>query len=436
MSDPIFLLCILLAFMVLMALGFYVHSILLGMGVVGLMLIQDFSIAAAFLRSDPYSQVATYALTTIPLYIIMAQFILKAGVVQDAFAMVYKASRGRPTVLGAMTVVIGGFLGAVSGSGAATAASLGSVAVKELKSYGYKSELAGAVAATSGSLSGIIPPSIILILYGVITETPISDLFMAAIIPSLLMMLVFVGCVVVMYRRSVKGQQVDVAMREVTLSKRRMTIVVAVGVFMFSLIFGGIYLGFVTPTEAGAVGALGAFLTAFSLGKVNKEFIRSSVRDTAMVTGMIMLILIGAAIFGRFVSFSMLPRRILSMIEFLIQYPSVILMILALLFFMLFLFIEGTAVILMALPVVLPVVQQAGIDVVWFGVFVSVLCTLGLITPPVGLSVYAAAGTSGVPASRIFNPVTKMAIAAAVIVCGSMILFPQIATWLPSTAAR
>ena len=436
MSDPLFLLCILCAFLILMAMGFYIHSILLGMGVVGLILIQDFSIAAAFLRSDPYGQVASYALTTIPLYIIMAQFILKAGVVQDAFVMVYKASRGRPTILGAMTVVIGGFLGAVSGSGAATAASLGSVAVKELKSYGYKSELAGAIAATSGSLSGIIPPSIILILYGVITETPISDLFMAAMIPSLLMMLVFVGCVVGMYRKDAAGHQGPPVTRDVQISTRRMVIVAAVGVFMFTLIFGGIYMGFVTPTEAGAVGALGAFLTAFSLGKVNKTFIVSSVRDTAVVTGMIMLILVGAAIFGRFVSFSMLPRRILSMIEFLMQYPSVILLILALLFFVMFLFIEGTAVILMALPVVLPVVQQAGINEIWFGVFISVLCTLGLITPPVGLSVYSAAGTSGVPAGKIFGPATKMAVAAAIIVCGLMIMFPQLATWLPSTANR
>lgn len=177
-------------------------------------------------------------------------------------------------------------------------------------------------------------------------------------------------------------------------------------------------------------------MTALVLGKVDWSFITSSVKDTAVVTGMIVLILIGAAIFGRFVSFSLLPRRILSMIEFLIQYPSIILIILALAFFLLFMFIEGTAVILMALPVVLPVIQKAGIDVLWFGVFISVICTLGLITPPVGLSVYSAAGTSGVPARKIFKPATKMAIAVAVVVCGAMIIFPGLATWLPSTVSR
>ncbi|MAM00168.1 MAG: Neu5Ac permease [Alteromonadaceae bacterium] len=437
MSDPLFLLSILCAFLILMAAGFHIHSILLGIGVIGLALIQDFSIASAFLRSDPFGQVASYALTTIPLYVIMAQFILKSGVVQDAFIMVYKLSKGKPTVLGAMTVVIGGFLGAVSGSGAATAASLGSVAVPELRSYGFRRELAGAIAAASGSLSGIIPPSIILILYGVITETPISDLFMAAIIPGVLTMLVFVGCVIVMHRRGRDvSQPVPAPSSEIRISARRAITVVMVGVFMFSLIFGGIYLGFVTPTEAGAIGALGAFVTALVLGKVNRSFMASSVKDTATVTGMIMLILIGAAIFGRFVSFSLLPRRILSMIEFLIQYPSVVLIILAVVFFILFMFIEGTAVILMALPVVLPVIQQAGIDVLWFGVFISVICTLGLITPPVGLSVYSAAGTSGVPASSIFGPATKMAVAVAVFVCGSMIVFPELATWLPSTVSR
>lgn len=436
MSDPLFILSILAAFLLLMAAGFHIHSILLGIGVVGLVLIQDFSIASSFLRGDPFGQVASYALTTIPLYVIMAQFILKSGVVQDAFIMVYKVSKGKPTVLGAMTVVIGGFLGAVSGSGAATAASLGSVAVPELRSYGFRRDLAGAIAAASGSLSGIIPPSIILILYGVITETPISDLFMAAMIPGMLTMLVFVGCVIVMHRRQGRVEETGVApSADIHLSTRRAVIVVVVGAFMFSLIFGGIYLGFVTPTEAGAIGALGAFATALVLGKVDRNFMVSAVKDTAVVTGMIMLILIGAAIFGRFVSFSLLPRRILSLIEFLIQYPSVILLILAVAFFLLFMFIEGTAVILMALPVVLPVIEKAGIDVLWFGVFISLICTLGLITPPVGLSVYSAAGTSGVPASSIFGPATKMAVAVAVFVCGAMILFPELATWLPSTSS-
>ncbi|MBU2952921.1 TRAP transporter large permease [Marinobacter sp. F3R08] len=436
MSDPLFILSIVCAFLVLMAAGFHIHSILLGIGVMGLVLIQDFNIAAAFLRSDPFGQIASYALTTIPLYVIMAQFILKSGVVQDAFVMVYKASKGKPTVLGSMTVVIGGFLGAVSGSGAATSASLGSVAVPELRNYGFRPDLAGAIAAASGSLSGIIPPSIILILYGVITETPISDLFMAAMIPGVLTMLVFVGCVIVMHRNGSESS-IDVASSpELKIGARRAITVVAVGIFMFTLIFGGIYLGLVTPTEAGAIGALGAFVTALVLGKVDRTFMVSSVRDTAVVTGMIVLILIGAAIFGRFVSFSLLPRRILSMIEFLIQYPSIVLIILAIAFFFLFMFIEGTAVILMALPVVLPVIEQAGIDVLWFGVFIAVICTLGLITPPVGLSVYSAAGTSGVPASKIFRPATKMAIAVAVFVCGAMILFPELATWLPSTISR
>jgi len=437
MSDPLFILSIVCAFLFLMAAGFHIHSILLGIGVVGLVFIQDFNIAAAFLRSDPFGQIASYALTTIPLYVIMAQFILKSGVVQDAFVMVYKASRGRPTVLGSMTVVIGGFLGAVSGSGAATSASLGSVAVPELRSYGFRSDLAGAIAAASGSLSGIIPPSIILILYGVITETPISDLFMAAMIPGILTMLVFVACVIIMHRNHTSRDADEIPpSADLQISAKRAITVFAVGIFMFTLIFGGIYLGLVTPTEAGAIGALGAFVTALTLGKVDTVFMVSSIRDTAVVTGMIVLILIGAAIFGRFVSFSLLPRRILSLIEFLIQYPSIVLIILALAFFVLFMFIEGTAVILMALPVVLPVIEQAGIDVLWFGVFIAVICTLGLITPPVGLSVYSAAGTSGVPASQIFRPATKMAVAVAVFVCGAMILFPELATWLPSTVTR
>ncbi|MCC5857838.1 MAG: TRAP transporter large permease subunit [Ectothiorhodospiraceae bacterium] len=439
MADLLFVLSILLCFALLMAAGLHIHSVLLGIGIVGLIYLEGFGIIAGFLRADPYSQMASYALTTIPLYVIMAQFILRAGIVQDAFAMVYKGSRGSPTALGSLTIAIGGFLGAVSGSGAATAASLGHVATPELRNYGFRSDLAGAIAASSGSLSGIIPPSIILILYGVITETPISLLFMGALIPGVMIMLVFIVCVIVLHHRAgpavrASDEAGPAKVRDISLF--RMIVVSVVGLFMFGLIFGGIYLGFVTPTEAGAIGALGAFLVAGVLGRVNVDFVISSVKETALITGMITLILIGAAIFGRFVSFSLLPRKIIGLLEVLMQYPSLILIILAVLFFLLFMFIEGAAVILMTLPVVLPIIQQAGISVLWFGVFVSVICTLGLITPPVGLSVYAAASTSGVPAGRIFRVTTVMAIAVVVVVCGAMIAFPQLATWLPSTMSR
>ncbi|MGJ9457819.1 TRAP transporter large permease [Oceanobacillus sp. CF4.6] len=432
MNDVTLIAVIIIAFLVLIVAGFHIHTILFLIGILGLILLEGFGIISGFLSQDPFSQISSYTLTTIPLFIIMAQFILKAGIVEDAFTIIYKMSRGKPTVLGALTIVVGGLLGAVSGSGAATSASLGQVAVPELTRYGYKPALAAAFAAASGSLSGIIPPSIILILFGVITETPISGLFIGAILPGILMIVVLIVCLLFMFKDQRKlGNQTDTEIRE--LSLKRTIIVLFVGVAMFAIVFGGIYSGFTTPTEAGAVGALTGLLTALVLGKVNWDFIKSSVTETAKITGMIILILIGANIFGRFVSLSMLPRKITGLLEGILEYPVIVLLILSVVFFNLFMFIEGAAVILMTLPVLLPIIEQMQIDVLWFGVFIAIVSTIGLITPPVGLSVYAIAGTSGISSEAIFKYAIMLAVVISVVVCGIMIIFPEIATWLPST---
>ncbi|PIC78029.1 Neu5Ac permease [Sporosarcina sp. P19] len=432
MHDLGLLTVIVLGFILLMIAGFHIHTILLTIGILGLMYVDGFDIISGFLSHDPFTQISSYTLTTIPLFIIMAQFILKAGVVEDAFAMVYNVSRGKPAVLGSLTIVIGGLLGAVSGSGAATSASLGQVAVPELTKYGYKPALAGAISAASGSLSGIIPPSIILILFGVITETPISKLFIGAIVPGILMMLTLIVCLLFMFKDQRKEEdQISAGAREI--GWRRSLIIVVVGLFIFTVVFGGIYSGIVTPTEAGAIGALAGLLTALVLGKVDLNFIKSSVSETAKITGMIILILIGANIFSRFVSLSLLPRKITLLLEPLLGHPVLILCILSVLFFLLFMFIEGAAVILMTLPVVLPIIQAADVDVLWFGVFIAVISTLGLITPPVGLSVYAVSSTSGISSEAIFKYGIMIALILTIVVCGLMIVFPSLVTWLPST---
>lgn len=435
MSDILLISIIVVVFITMMLGGFYIHSILFGIGIMGLMYLEGFGFISGFLRADPFYQAASYSLSTIPLYIIMAQFILQAGIVQDAFSLVYKAAKGRPSILGVLTIFVGGLLGAVSGSGAATSASLGQVAVPELRSYGFKAPLAGTIAAVSGSLSGIIPPSIILILYGVITETPISYLFVGAIIPGILTMFVFMACVVVAFNMD-KDKEVISTLEPKKLRLSRTLIVVISGGFIFITIFGGIYTGFVTPTEAGAVGALAAFITALVLGKVNFAFFKSTIIETAKITGMIILILIAAQIFSRFISLSLLPRKMIGLLGGLIDHKIIIIAILTLLFFLLFMFIEGSAVILMTLPVVLPIIEAAQIDTLWFGIFVAVICTLGLMTPPVGLSVYSVSATTGIPAESIFKYSISFAAVATVVVIGLMVLVPELATWLPSTITK
>lgn len=440
MSDVTVIGLMVAAFILLLLAGYYIHSVLLVAGIGGLVLLDGMDILVGLLGPQPFARTAAYTLTTIPLFVLMAQFILQADIVKDLFYVVNRISRGSTGVLGSLTLVAGAMLGAVSGSGTATAASLGQVAVPELKANGYPAPLAGAVAAAAGSLSGIIPPSIILILYGVATETPVGDLFVAAIIPGILVTLVFIGVMVFYLARSgtdaaeLRAAAAAAAPDAPKISRVRLMVSMTVSALIVVVVFGGIYSGAVTPTEAGAVGAFAGFLAALVLGKVSVRFMRVSLTETVKVTVMVMLILIGAQVFGRFVSLSLIPRRLIEFLEPVVATPALMLAILAVVFFVLFMFIEGAAVILMSVPVVLPIIDAMGTDVLWFGVFIAVIASVGLITPPVGLSVYAVSGAAGISSDAIFRYATVFAAVAALVVCGLMIAFPAVATWLPGLA--
>src|SRR5699024_5111031 len=177
--------------MYLLISGHYISSLLFTLGILGIFIIGGQSVLTGFIQNDPFSRTASYALTTVPLYILMAQFIMQAGIVRDLYNLMYKFSRGKSGPLGVMTIFLGGLLGGVSGSGAATSAALGQIAVPELRRRGYPDELAGAIAASAGSLSAIIPPSVLLILYGVIAQISIGKLFTGAIIPGIILMITF-----------------------------------------------------------------------------------------------------------------------------------------------------------------------------------------------------------------------------------------------------
>lgn len=436
MSDVTVIGLMVAAFMLLLLAGHYIHSILAITGIVGLVLLDGMDILTGLLGPTPFNRTAAYTLTTIPLFVLMAQFILQADVVKDLFYVVNKMARSRKGILGSLTLIAGAMLGAVSGSGTATAASLGQVAVPELSKQGFKPPLAGAVAAAAGSLSGIIPPSIILILYGVATETPIGDLFIAALIPGLLVTIVFIAVMIFFLSRekaTATELQADTALPE-RIPTGRLIVSMAVSLFIVGVVFGGIYSGMVTPTEAGAVGAFAGFLAALALGKVNGRYLVVSLTETVKVTVMVMIILIGAQIFGRFVSLSLIPRRLIDLLEPLVDTPFLLLLIIAGIYFILFMFIEGAAVILMSVPVLLPVVEAMGTDITWFGVFIAMICTVGLITPPVGLSVYAVSGATGIRSDAIFRYSLFFAMLATIIVSVIMIAVPETATWLPSVA--
>ncbi|WP_027962952.1 TRAP transporter large permease [Halalkalibacillus halophilus] len=440
MDNTVIIAIVLIMVIGLLISGLYIHSVLFATGLIGLLLLEGFDYLPGLIGNEPFRRVASYTLTTIPLFVLMAQFILQSGIVKDIFYMVHKAAKGKNSFLGIMTLSIGGVLGAVSGSGTATSASLGQVAIPELRKHGYSGRLAGAIAAAGGSLSGIIPPSIILILYGVATETPVGDLFIGAIIPGILVLIVFITVMLFFFQMEKRKNAKNDVTEEIedesvveTLSVSRLIVVSIAATTIMLVIFGGIYSGLFTPTEAGGVGAFVGFLAALVLGKVNFKFLQVSLVETIKLTGMVMLIMIGAQIFGRFVSLSLLPRKLIDLLEPIMENPAIVLIIISVVLFVMFMFIEGAAVILMSIPVLMPIMVELQVDLLWFGVFVGIICTIGLITPPVGLSVYAVSGISKIRSEAIFKVCMVFAIAALVVVCGLMILFPEIATFLPNS---
>ncbi|HZW67414.1 MAG TPA: TRAP transporter large permease [Pseudogracilibacillus sp.] len=419
-------------FIYLLVNGQYISSLLFAIGILGIFLIEGTTVLAGFIQNDPFNRTASYALTTVPLYILMAQFIMKAGIVKDLYSLMYKLSKGRPGVLGVMTILLGGLLGGVSGSGTATSAALGQIAVPELQKRGYSDRLAGAIAASAGSLSAIIPPSVFLILYGVVAQISIGQLFTAALIPGILLMISF-SLVAMFYLRKMKEDVVEVGDSDLdNVPVSRYVVVVLLGTLIVISIFGGIYMGVFTPTEAGAVGAFIALVMAALLRKVNIDFIKTSLIETTKVSVMAMFIVMGASLFGRFISLSLMPRKIIALLDPILGMPLLVLIIIMLFYFFLFMFIEGAAVILMTVPVMTPILAQIDVDLLWFGIMLTVLSTIGMITPPVGISVYAVGGVTRIPIERLFRTTLLFALFATVVVMGLLIIFPELVTWLPS----
>lgn len=425
----------LVLFLTALALGVHIHTALFAVGILGILLLEGPGAMLGITGPQPFNRVSSYALTTIPLFVLMAQFVLQSGIVKDVFTLVSRVSKGRAEPLSALTVTAGGLLGAVSGSGSATSAALGRVAMPELTRYGMSAPLAGATAAAAGSLAGIIPPSIILIIYGVATETAIGSLFMGAIIPGIAVMIVYMIVVIVLYALDERKRDTP---REPFVAEpigvARTAIALTTGLVIVLVVFGGIYSGMVTPTEAGAVGSLAGFLSAVALKKVDLAFMRTALTETVKISSMVLLIIVAAQVFSKFVSLSLIPRRLIDALGPLVERPFLLLLVLAAVFFILFMFLEGAAVILMTVPILLPVIAETDIDLLWFGVFISMLCTVGTISPPVGLSVYAVSGATGVPSGPVFRYALWIALVTTAVVAVVMILFPQLVTWIPSLA--
>src|SRR5699024_8661813 len=259
--------------------------------------------------------------------------------------------------------------------------------------------------------------------------------FIVAIIPGILLMLIFIALIFLIHRKQAAEDNRDpkkpFEKRKIGIKKYLVTVITSA--IIMGTIFVGIYLGVFTATEAGAIGAMVSLIAVVILGKFNYNLLKTSLIETIKVTGMVMFIMIGAQIFARFVALSLLTNKLMSLLTMFIQNELIIILMLVALYFLLFMFIEGAAVIVMTVPITLPIITEAGIDVLWFGVVVGVTCTIGLLTPPVGLSVFAVSGATKIQLESIFKITTILSFLAMIIVLILLIIFPGMITWLPGT---
>ena len=327
------------------------------------------------------------------------------------------------------TVVACACFAAISGSSLATAATLGAVALPEMKRYKYDDALATGAVAAGGSVGILIPPSVILIIYGIITEQSIGKLFLAGFIPGIMETVFYIFTIAYLtYFKPHHGPRgPKTTFREKIAALKKIWEVV----LLFIVVIGGIYKGVFTPTEAAGIGAFGTFIFAFVRGKMNWVVFKDSLANTSKTTGMLFMIILGAMILGYFLSVTQLPSNIASSIAEMPVNRYVILVVILVITLALGCVMDSMAIVLLTIPVFYPLIIRLGFDPIWFGILVVRVTEMGLITPPVGLNVFVIKGISGVPIGTIFRGVFPHLIADAIQVA-FLIVFPQIVLILPN----
>lgn len=378
----------------------------------------------------PWSEGSSYTMSVIPLFILMGQFAFVSGISRDIYKAVYTWIGHFRGGLAMATILACSGFAAVCGSSLATGATMGRVAIPEMDKYGYDQSLSTGCVAAGGTLGILIPPSIGFVIYAILTEQSIGRLFMAGILPGILLTVLFMLAIYIQCRFNPEmGPKGEARSWKEKFSSLYSTWPM---IFLFVLVMGGIYYGIFTPTEAAGIGAFGAFVIALLKKKLNRVEFVESLLSTGNMTAMIFLIVIGANIFSSFLALTGIPMLMADTIVALALPKMLVLVIMILIFVLLGCVMDCFAIMILMVPILYPIIQTLGFNPIWFGVIMVIVLEVGLITPPVGLNVFVIkAAAPFVPLETIFKGVLPF-IVAAVICIIIIVLFPQIALFLPS----
>ena len=408
-----------------------VGIVLATVGFVGIALLTSLKASWSIAANVPFELIGDWNLSAVPMFLLMGFLASEAGLTRGLF----KAARiflGRiPGGLASATVVASALFAAASGSSVATAASFSRIAIPEMLDAKYDRGLACGSVAVSGTLGALIPPSILMILFGIFAEVSIGKLFLAGVLPGLLSALVFILLITVRV-----WLNPDLAPRTTLTVTREERIEAILDIWplplLILLVIGSIFLGIVTPTEAGALGALIAMIIALFRRALTLRIFSRAVTDTIAGTASIFVVIVGASVFARFVALSGMAGALTDMLAFAIERPVLLIVLTSVIYIFLGMFLESVSLMLLTLPLLLPLYNVAGIDLIWFGVICVKLLEIGLVTPPVGLNVYVIKGALGdrVNLGEIFRG-TAWFLAADLVTLALLIAFPTISLLLP-----
>jgi len=400
-------------------------------GLLGFGILVSPNAAFSMATTEVYATFSSYSLSVIPMFVWMGFIAYYSGVGTSLYRFAYRMIGHRPGGLAIATQAACAMFGAICGSNTATAATMGAIALPEMKKYKYDDSLSSASVAAGGALGVLIPPSVIFIIYGIAAEQSIGKLFVAGIIPGILLMVLYMLTIYILVKRNPSlgpaGPKSTWKERLESLGNGLFEVMIT---FMISI--GGLLLGWFTPTEAGAVGAASILIITLLRKQLNWEGLKKSLMDTVRTTAMIMMMVAGATVFGRFIAVSRLPFALANWATNLALPPFGIMIVILLIYLVLGCFIDALALILLTIPIFFPVaVGILGYDPIWFGVVIVLVVAMGVITPPVGMNVFIIKGVAkDIPTETIFKGIWPFLI--ALFVClGLLLAFPQIVTFLP-----
>jgi tripartite ATP-independent transporter DctM subunit len=424
----------LIGIVVLMVLLFFLEMpVGFAMGIVGLggmWCVLSSEAALATIGTEIWETFANYGLTVIPMFILMGQICFYSGVNENLYRTAFTwMGRLRGGLAMATVMACAGFA-AICGSNTATAATMTAVALPQMKKYGYHPILSTSSVACGSTLGVVIPPSVVLMVYGIYTEQSIGKLFWGSTVPGLIMTVLF--CLTIYGMCLVRPEWGPGGEQTSFRDKIRAIPGAFEMIILFTLIMAGLYSGAYTPTEAGAAGAFLALVLGLVRRKLTWRGFIASVLDTLKISCMIIIIVAGAVIFGRFLTISGQPQQITELAAALPVPPWVIMCVILLVYFIAGCLMDALGFLLVSIPIFFPLAMKLGYDPIWFGCIITVVTTMGAITPPVGICVYVVSGMNkDIPMGTIFTGVLWF-IPAYILTIALMIAYPQIALFLPS----